>query len=341
MDSYDFDKLRAALPLPELMQRLGLGEHAKKAAFCPFHENTATPSFSVYQKESGRAYWKCHSTCGGGDEVDLLEKHLGLSKPEALKHWKELAGGAVHSKPVSPCRVQRAPAPALTREPVAMPSDLHDGTRDELETVARLRGVDFGAVATMKQNEVIKFGTVCGVPCWILGDRSRRIAEARRMDGAKFPSFDGGAERKVHTLRGSEKRWPLGLMLPKELHKCFPCVLLVEGSGDFVAAYHFVHAAAETGSRWLPVAMAGASNHIHPEALPILRGKRVKIVPHFDEAGGAGALKWAEELKRVGCQVSGFNLKDLRKSDGSPVKDLNDCADVHPEDAGELGGLLK
>ncbi len=338
MDSYDFDKLRAALPLPELMQRLGLGEHAKQAAFCPFHKNTATPSFSVYQKESGRAYWKCHSTCGGGDEVDLLEKYLGLSKPEALKRWEELAGGAVHLKPVSSYPMQRTPVPALTREPVAMPSDLHAGTPAELETVARLRGVDFWAVATMRQNGVLQFGTVCGLPCWIVSDPAKRIAEARRMDGLLFPAFEGGTARKAHTLKGSAKSRPVGLMLPGKLHDCFHNVLLVEGSGDFVAGYHF---AMERGQNWLPVAMLGASTLIHPEALPLLRGKRVKIVPHADEAGGAGALKWAEELERIGCEVSGFDLTGLRKSDGSNVKDLNDCTDIHPDDATELEGLLK
>jgi len=343
MIEYDFEKLRSALPLPELMQRLGLGEHAKKAAFCPFHENTATPSFSVYQKESGRVYWKCHSTCGGGDEVDLLEKHLGLSKPEALKRWAELAGGAVHSKPVSSCRVQRAPAPApaLTREPVVMPSDLHDGTRDELETVARLRGVDFWAVATMKQNEVIKFGSVCGFACWIVTDCSRSVAEARRLDGKLFPAIPDTAlgERKVHTLKGSNKSSPVGLQLPSNLTTAFQRFLLLEGSGDFVAGYHFAMRGSQS---WLPVAMLGASNHLSPDACRILNGKQVLVIPHVDEnnAGANGAGKWAAQLMAAGCEVRGLSLGRFRKPDGKPVKDLNDCVQLSQADLEKLEGVF-
>jgi hypothetical protein len=146
-------------------------------------------------------------------------------------------------------------------------------------------------------------------------------------------------------LKGSSKQWPVGLSLPNDLNKHFNKVLLVEGSGDLPAAYHFAHEAGD----WLPVAILGAGNRIHPIAYPLLRGKRVKIVPHIDEPkegeehgeGEKAAENWAEELCGIGCEVSKFNLKGLRKIDGSRINDLNDCTQIHTEDAAELEGLLK
>lgn len=120
-------------------------------------------------------------------------------------------------------------------------------------------------------------------------------------------------------------------------------MLLVEGSGDLLAAYHFAHEWGKDGKDWLPVAMLGAANRIHPIVYSLLRGKRVKIVPHIDEhrEGQKAAENWAEELGRIGCELHAFNLDGLRKSNGSPIKDLNDCTEIHPEDALELEGLLK
>ena len=342
--------MKERLPLFDLMAVLGLGEHVGKSKFCPLHDNTTSPAFSVYQVGDGWK-WKCHSQCGGGDEIDFIERWEKCSRAEALKRYSQLSGvsGASYR---APARTPKTSVLAAPRPELKFPGDLHKGDRNELETVATLRTVSVWAVGTMQENGVLTFGTVCGVPCWIVGDVSRRISEARRMDGLKFPAFNGGSERKAHTLRGSAKSWPVGLMLPNNLHESFHNVLMVEGSGDFVAAHHFTHEGGENGQGWLPVAMFGATTRIHPDAHPLLRGKRVKIVPHIDpvkigptgeekRAGADGANKWAEDLCQIGCEVSGFNLAGLRKRDGSPVKDLNDCTDIHPDDAAELEGLLK
>lgn len=81
-------KLR--LPLPELMQRLGLGDRSKASARCPFHEDK-NPSFGIFQNE-GRWAWKCHAGCGGGDEIDFLAKREGLVLATAIQRFKEMAG---------------------------------------------------------------------------------------------------------------------------------------------------------------------------------------------------------------------------------------------------------
>ncbi len=334
---HDIAQMKQRGPLPVLMEWLGAGQHAHKSAWCPFHENTKDRAFSIYPTHKGWR-WKCHSQCGGGDELDFIERYEQRSRHDAIERYSQLTGvlGASYCAPV------KATEP---RAELVLPTDFHKGNLEELQSVANLRKVGLWAVATMQQNEVLGFGTVCGFLCWIITDHSRRCAEARRLDGGLFPPFPGGSERKAHTLKGSSKQWPVGLSLPNDLNKHFDKVLLVEGSGDLPAAYHFVREAGD----WLPVAILGAGNRIHAIAHPLLRGKRVKIVPHIDipkegEERGEGeqaADNWAEELCGIGCEVYEFNLRGLRKIDGSRINDLNDCTQIHTEDAAELEGLLK
>jgi hypothetical protein len=113
----------------------------------------------------------------------------------------------------------------------------------------------------------------------------------------------------------------------------------VEGGADLLAALHFIHAEGGECSHF-PVAMLGAKQRIHEDALPIFAGKRVRIMAHADAAGREGAERWAAQLATVGATVDCADFTGLRKADGSPVTDLNDCTQIHPEDAHELKGLL-
>ena len=79
------------LPLPALVHRLGLGEHAKKSARCPFHEDKHN-SFSVWKNGTGMWFWKCHTGCGEGDEITFLELYEGISNAEAIKLFLKMAG---------------------------------------------------------------------------------------------------------------------------------------------------------------------------------------------------------------------------------------------------------
>jgi CHC2 zinc finger len=88
--SGDIEDAKRRLPLPELMRQLGLGEHAGKSARCPFHEDSH-PSFSVFQTERGW-FFKCHSGCGEGDEITLLELHPRISNAEATRRYLHMAG---------------------------------------------------------------------------------------------------------------------------------------------------------------------------------------------------------------------------------------------------------
>jgi hypothetical protein len=92
MSSTPIQQAKERLPLPLLMEQLGLGEHAKKNARCPFHDDR-NPSFSVFQID-GSWFYKCHAGCGEGDEINFLEKHKGISRANATKLYLEIAGCA-------------------------------------------------------------------------------------------------------------------------------------------------------------------------------------------------------------------------------------------------------
>src|SRR5438876_9600655 len=87
----DIAEAKRRMALPALLHRIGLGEHAKKSARCPFHDDKHN-AFSVWKNGSGLWFWKCHAGCGEGDEITFLEKHEGLSNGQAIRRYLELAG---------------------------------------------------------------------------------------------------------------------------------------------------------------------------------------------------------------------------------------------------------
>jgi hypothetical protein len=90
----NIDRLAEAkqrLPLPALLAQLGLGDHAKKSARCPLHEDSRS-SFSMYPRADGSWAWKCHAGCGGGDEPDFLARHRGWSNADACREYLRMAG---------------------------------------------------------------------------------------------------------------------------------------------------------------------------------------------------------------------------------------------------------
>ena len=160
-------------------------------------------------------------------------------------------------------------------------------------------------------------------------------AQARRMDGGTWEHLEGSP--KSWTLRGSWASWPIGANESQP----FQNIALCEGSADLLAACHFIHC--KDRADVAPVAMLGASQRIHADALPLFAGKRIRIYPHVDKAGMEAAKRWADQLEAVGAEVDALSFDGLRKDDGSLVGDLNDsvmvCADDF-EDVRELWGML-
>lgn len=318
----DISEAKARLLIPALWARLDLPGSPKTACRSPFREDK-NGSFSV--SKDGLLF-NDFATGEAGDAVEFLRLATGLSPEAAFKRFIELAGGGASVVPL-PRRAATAPQP---RQKPTFP-ELGRGTDADLHALANLRKISFDSCWLARAVGFLRFATWHGHPAWIITDKDRLNAQARRLDGEPWEAI--GA--KAQTLPGSWASWPLGIRTGSS-HDTF---LLVEGGADLLAAVHFIQKASAETLFW-PVAMLGASQRIHEDALPIFAQKRVRIFPHIDAAGSGAAERWARQLEAVGAEVDCFSFADLRKADGSPVGDLNDATQIHIEDAHELEGIL-
>jgi len=310
------------LLIPALWARLDLPGSPKTACRSPFREDKHG-SFSV--SKDGLLF-NDFATGEAGDAVEFLRLATGLSPEGAFKRFIELAGGGTIVVPAP----RRAAADPQPRQKPIFP-DFERGTDADLHTLANLRKISFDACWLARAVGLLRFATWKGQAAWIITDKDRLAAQARRLDGQPWE----GIGAKAQTLPGSWATWPLGIATGAN----HPAFLLVEGGGDLLAAVHFIQNTSAETLFW-PVAMLGASQRIHEDALPIFAGKRVRIYPHSDTAGRAAAERWAAQLATVGAEVDCFSFAGLRKADGTPVNDLNDATQIHPADAHELEGLL-
>ena len=201
----DIQEAKSRLPLRELARSLGFDPPEKDGSpvSCWFPERHANedrkPSFNLF-----RDRFNCFGCGAQGDGIDLLAELLRLDRVKAVREYKRRAGG-IDAFPIvevnRPKRKERKPWP-----------ELRPGTVEELETLARLRGLDVHGLALAEGMGVLRFGHVCGRDCWLVTDSTGRLAEARRMDGEPFPEFKSLPERKPHCLPGSSKGWPVGLL---------------------------------------------------------------------------------------------------------------------------------
>lgn len=333
------DDAKERLRIPELWAILQLpGDCRKNPCHSPFYEQVSKAAFSVF--DDGRAFHDLR-TGDGGSAIDFLILATGLSRDAACRKFLELAGGGSHEARPVPKRTAPAPQTAQARQKPAFP-DFERGTDDDLHGLAELRHVSFFALHMARHVGLLRFAEWHGQRAWIITDDERLNAQARRLDGEPWAHISA----KAQTLPGSWASWPLGA----KTGPAYPAFLLCEGGPDLLAALHFItrHGREMTGLRdcrgretdCFPLAMLGASQRIHPDALPILAGKRIRIFPHTDASGQAAAERWTRQLEAVGAEVDAFSFAGLRKADGSPVGDLNDATQIHEADAGELEGLL-
>lgn len=342
---------------PELHRRIAadaerfvaslFGDRAKRQG--PDAWRVGSKGSLIITAEPGKVVFFNHETGQGGDAFNLFAQERCLCVGDAIHalagQYLGAMGGSVEM--YLPPTGERRDAPP--KAPPQLPGDATPGNEGLQRGLAALRHVNPLAVAQAAIRGCLFFGTVCGHWSWILTDERRLCMEARRMDGKPYPAIPNSLpERKAHTLKGSVKCWPVGLAFKSGAFGTYPGlglndfanVIFVEGGPDYLAAWDF---SLRNGSQSLPVAMlgAGAGNAgIHPEAIQRLRGRRVRVFPHFDEngAGSAAFERWKAQL--AGCTVDSFRFDGLRMADGSPVKDLNHCNRIHPDDAGELGELL-
>ncbi len=346
---HDIPGLKERLLIPEVWQKLGLEGQPGASCRSPFRPDK-NPSFSI-TKDGQR--WKDFGTGQHGDVIDFIAVARQISTGEALRVFLELAGVPRQAGPTRsgtfqvphPARAQAPSAqggsprrasfkekvtallpPQAEPQPEGLRVPLQSGREEDRQLVAESRHITPEAVSLALALRTLTFAIVRGYRCWLLADAEERVVEARRLDGMPFPECGTLGRRKAHTLRGSRKNWPLGAAVLRRVPD-FRTLLLVEGGPDYLAALHFAHEL----ERWdvLPVAMLGRGTgaRIDPVALELMRGRRVRIYPHNDADGGGvkSARGWAAQLHKVGCVVDIYELTGLLRTDGTPVKDLNDC----------------
>jgi|GEM_PF-728236 len=320
-------QLKQLCPLPVLMEHLGLGRHAKPSSKSPFRtDNNA--SWGIFESDNGWRF-RDEGTSDTGAEIALLANHLRLDPRKNFLlllgvYWATAQKVSSGRTPV----VQSGPSTSLNsaEEPMFLPgrTGFGPGTCEQHQQLARLMGVRVEAVDWAVERGVVVFGEWHGLQCYGVCDQSGRLFEIRRLNGLNFPAVGELQSRTSHTVKHSQKSWPVGLPEAEQAAN----LLLVEGLPDFIAA-HEVIVASQLEGQWAPVAMLSAGFPISPDALPGFNGKQVLICCHndADHQGGQAALNWGKQLQAANCaKVSVLDTRTLAGLAEGGIKDLN----VHP-----------
>jgi hypothetical protein len=300
--------------IPVLWRRYDLPGKPAKSCRAPFRKDRS-PSFSV--SEDGLR-WIDFATGERGDAIDFLAKIKGISNAEAFVELLKMVDHTV--TPV--VTAARQSAKSEERRPDL--SGIEPCSYRDLSEISKLRFITLEGLKLASERRVLfAYDDPFQGACWLITDDARRCANYRRMDGRRFHFREATPDQKEgpksRCLKSSQANWPIGIAQAS----AFPAIALCEGGPDFLSAFALAYAGA-VESLVEPVCMSGAACRIHEDALPMFRGKRVRIFGHADETGQEAMRRWAQQLRSVEAEVDGFNFSGLFKRDGSPVKDLND-----------------
>jgi hypothetical protein len=308
-----FAEARERFTITDLWSVFGFEGTPRPSCRSPFREDRSA-SFSIF--DSGRA-WHDHATGEGGDVIEFIRVALNTDH-RGVREWlvQHLGGNTAPA-----CRVK---VPRMddkrSDEPrsIQWPSEIREGTAADLQALCEARGISYAAAWTLTEAGVVRFTEIDNHPCVVIGDRKKRAAEIRRMDGTLFPPY----ERKAFPLKGVDKSWLVGAELLRR-EDTETAVMITEGVTDLLTAadlylrYHMTG-----GSRaWVPVALLGATcRNLDPSCAALIRGRHVRLVPDGDDAGEQMAKHWTKLLRSIECKVDivempqGTDLSDHRET---------------------------
>jgi hypothetical protein len=343
MIASDYSPLKAALEklsIFELWLLLGLNGKPGKSCRSPFREDKH-PSFAIYA-EARR--WHDHTTGEGGDAADFCAKARGLSKEDGRRLLIDLAGTRrANSAPQGNSGKQKSPGNPVPYDPLKDQEKarkregwpvFETPTSAEIEAIAELRGLSPEGVALARERGLLFCADSREGHAWVITDSRRMNAQARRLDGKPWEAKNS----KAWTLPGSIGALPIGLY--ESL--AFPNIALVEGGPDLLAAFHLAWCETSTPETLAlgrgvdvlgnlgVVAMLGTSP-IPEGELRHFKDKRVRIFADADQPGLQAEGQWWHQLEFAGARVDSYSFEGFIRSDGRPVKDLNDFALIDPD----------
>lgn len=307
--------LKVKCPMPLLLAKLGLGAHAKPCCRSPLR-NDNNPSWGIIQHQGGW-YFKDHGNGDSGDELTLIARLKGWDLKQDFKRIVEFyQETALKVEDVAPLAIAHARPPASQPPTPPDTSGYTAGTEGQLISLSLLRSISVEALRLATERGFLIFGRCFNCDVYGLKDSSGSLAEVRRLDGRQFPAFGSLPEHKSHTLKGSTKSWPLGLVEAS----LAPSIALVEGLPDFLAVFDFMLREGKLNAV-APVTMLSASTSIDEGALQQFNHKHVRMFPHYDEAGTKAAERWTMQLTGVATSIDYFQF--------SQFPNTNDLADLN------------
>jgi hypothetical protein len=315
-------------------------------------DSTGAEGRSLGIQLTGEKAGLCHdrATGQGWRLTQLLIESFGISFPEVARRIGALLGIDLFESVNQPVAFSRRPLaanPYCSQGSYKSPEDVarlkpdlskfRFPTKQELHAIAQDRGLAFAAPLMAAKLHCLKVGDVCGFPSWILTDPAGWLAEGRRFGTLPYPAYGPLGRRKAHTIRHGQKSWPVGLGVDRALVERASLICVLEGGPDLLAGWHLIHRT----KAWhaLPISILGRAIHgLHPGALELLKGKRLRFYPHADkDQGGVDQiLLIREQVRSIASAISYFDFSGLFDRKGVPIKDLNDLARLNPNQCSEL-----
>lgn len=303
---------------------------------CPIHAEQKGASFSVNEKKQ---LWRCHGKCqAGGSVLDLVMAMDGAANAKAAAEILEgralTAEEQARPRPERLARLEFRDERAEMREEMPLPrlfraDQLKEPPQHYFELIARARGLHWTSIKMAHDAGCLRFCQARwraggeAFPCYaILDDGNPVNVQFRRLDAAadgKALCFWG--DTKVMGWRGNQGNWPVGIDVA--LAHPQATILLVEGTGDFLAGWQVREDGFLHNREVVPVGMFGASNRIAARALPFFERREVIIVQQHDPAAELAAARWTAQLTTAHARVrtwlvpeAGADLNDYLSAGG-------------------------
>jgi len=293
-----FAEAREKYTIEDLWLAFGYCGTPKGTVKSPFRDERQA-SFSIHS--DGNA-WKDHSTSESGDVIEFVRHALGKCDYNTVRDWLgERLGIERFDAPSS----KKSTKAQQARKMILWPNGIRDGNTGAWDAFATSRGIAQSTAWVLVKSGIVRPCTLDGLDCYIVTDPSYRAAEIRRVDGKPF------GQSKAFPLRGVDKSWLPGAELLRQAPQ-ETGVIITEGATDLLAAVDLYARYRRNNGRtesWQSVTLLGAScRTLHPEAIELIRGRYVRLVPDADDAGDRMREHWENLFRRLGCTVDTVTL---------------------------------